>query len=101
MQQIERDTSGPTESSPLGRKQEYTLVIDGRTLAYALADKLEDTFLKLAQKCTSVVCCRSTPIQKVRLLLLPVLPLINAIFISRGNVYFLYQKNKQKEINVN
>ncbi|XP_052675450.1 phospholipid-transporting ATPase VB-like isoform X3 [Crassostrea angulata] len=64
LQQIERDTSGPTESSPLGRKQEYTLVIDGRTLAYALADKLEDTFLKLAQKCTSVVCCRSTPIQK-------------------------------------
>lgn len=64
LQQVERDTSGPTESSPSGRKQEYTLVIDGRTLAYALADKLEDTFLKLAQKCTSVVCCRSTPIQK-------------------------------------
>ncbi|XP_022321882.2 phospholipid-transporting ATPase VD-like isoform X3 [Crassostrea virginica] len=64
IQQIDRDTSGQTQSSPPGNKQEYTLVIDGRTLAFALHEKMEDIFLKLAQKCTSVVCCRSTPIQK-------------------------------------
>ncbi|KAM3836356.1 phospholipid-transporting ATPase VA isoform 2-T2 [Vipera latastei] len=40
------------------------LVIDGRTLAYALDKGLEDKFLSLARKCRSVLCCRSTPIQK-------------------------------------
>ncbi|KAL8190164.1 UNVERIFIED_CONTAM: putative phospholipid-transporting ATPase VA [Gekko kuhli] len=40
------------------------LVIDGRTLAYALDRALEDKFLLLARKCRSVLCCRSTPIQK-------------------------------------
>uniref|UniRef100_A0A3Q3NG47 Phospholipid-transporting ATPase n=1 Tax=Labrus bergylta TaxID=56723 RepID=A0A3Q3NG47_9LABR len=45
-------------SSPLG------LVIDGRTLAYALDKSLEDKFLAIAQSCRSVLCCRSTPLQK-------------------------------------
>ncbi|NXY84173.1 AT10A ATPase, partial [Alcedo cyanopectus] len=40
------------------------LVIDGRTLAYALEPTLEDKFLALAKRCRSVLCCRSTPIQK-------------------------------------
>ncbi|XP_053167511.1 phospholipid-transporting ATPase VA isoform X2 [Hemicordylus capensis] len=40
------------------------LVVDGRTLAYALDKTLEDKFLLLARRCRSVLCCRSTPIQK-------------------------------------
>uniref|UniRef100_A0A8D2L9A8 Phospholipid-transporting ATPase n=1 Tax=Varanus komodoensis TaxID=61221 RepID=A0A8D2L9A8_VARKO len=40
------------------------LVVDGRTLAYALDQALEDKFLSLARRCRSVLCCRSTPIQK-------------------------------------
>ncbi|NXO04655.1 AT10A ATPase, partial [Rhinopomastus cyanomelas] len=40
------------------------LVIDGRTLAYALEPILEDKFLALAKRCRSVLCCRSTPLQK-------------------------------------
>ncbi|XP_063746689.1 phospholipid-transporting ATPase VA [Eleginops maclovinus] len=40
------------------------LVIDGRTLAYALDRSLEDKFLAVAQSCRSVLCCRSTPLQK-------------------------------------
>ncbi|XP_025019387.1 probable phospholipid-transporting ATPase VA isoform X2 [Python bivittatus] len=40
------------------------LVIDGKTLAYALDNGLEDKFLLLARRCRSVLCCRSTPIQK-------------------------------------
>ncbi|XP_020665205.3 phospholipid-transporting ATPase VA [Pogona vitticeps] len=40
------------------------LVIDGRTLAYALDKTLEDKFLLLARRCRAVLCCRSTPIQK-------------------------------------
>uniref|UniRef100_A0AAQ4P098 Phospholipid-transporting ATPase n=1 Tax=Gasterosteus aculeatus aculeatus TaxID=481459 RepID=A0AAQ4P098_GASAC len=40
------------------------LVIDGRTLAYALDRSLEDKFLMVARSCRSVLCCRSTPLQK-------------------------------------
>ncbi|XP_061082845.1 phospholipid-transporting ATPase VA [Conger conger] len=40
------------------------LVIDGRTLAYALEGSLEDRFLAVARSCRSVLCCRSTPLQK-------------------------------------
>ncbi|XP_044926670.1 phospholipid-transporting ATPase VA isoform X4 [Mustela putorius furo] len=47
-------TSGPSLS----------LVIDGRSLAYALEKNLEDKFLFLAKQCRSVLCCRSTPLQK-------------------------------------
>uniref|UniRef100_A0A8C6E327 Phospholipid-transporting ATPase n=1 Tax=Moschus moschiferus TaxID=68415 RepID=A0A8C6E327_MOSMO len=41
-----------------------SLVIDGRSLAYALQKNLEDKFLFLAKQCRSVLCCRSTPLQK-------------------------------------
>ncbi|XP_053539553.1 phospholipid-transporting ATPase VA isoform X2 [Ictalurus punctatus] len=40
------------------------LVIDGRTLAYALDKSLENKFLAVARNCRSVLCCRSTPLQK-------------------------------------
>ncbi|XP_034035114.1 probable phospholipid-transporting ATPase VA [Thalassophryne amazonica] len=40
------------------------LVIDGRTLAYALDKSLEEKFLAVARSCHSVICCRSTPLQK-------------------------------------
>ncbi|XP_054875983.1 phospholipid-transporting ATPase VA isoform X2 [Poeciliopsis prolifica] len=40
------------------------LVIDGRTLAFALDKSLEDKFLAVARSCRSVLCCRSTPLQK-------------------------------------
>lgn len=41
-----------------------SLVIDGKSLAYALERSLEDKFLFLAKQCRSVLCCRSTPLQK-------------------------------------
>lgn len=56
-------TSGA--SSPTPNKHEYGLVIDGKTLAFALDSDLEKLFLLLAGKCNSVICCRSSPIQKV------------------------------------
>ncbi|XP_051772106.1 probable phospholipid-transporting ATPase VD isoform X1 [Ctenopharyngodon idella] len=40
------------------------LVIDGRTLDYALQKELQGSFLELACCCRSVICCRSTPLQK-------------------------------------
>lgn len=43
---------------------EVGLVIDGRTLQAVFQGKLEEKFLELAQYCRSVLCCRSTPLQK-------------------------------------
>ncbi|XP_003473391.1 phospholipid-transporting ATPase VB isoform X1 [Cavia porcellus] len=40
------------------------LVIDGKTLNIIFQGKLEKKFLELTQYCRSVLCCRSTPLQK-------------------------------------
>ncbi|GAV83573.1 E1-E2_ATPase domain-containing protein/HAD domain-containing protein [Cephalotus follicularis] len=40
------------------------LIIDGKSLAYALEDDVKDLFLELAIGCASVICCRSSPKQK-------------------------------------
>ncbi|KAJ9554072.1 hypothetical protein OSB04_018117 [Centaurea solstitialis] len=42
----------------------YALIIDGKSLAYALHDDIKNTFLELAVGCASVICCRSSPKQK-------------------------------------
>lgn len=47
------ETSGP-----------LALIIDGKSLAYALEDDVKDMFLELAVGCASVICCRSSPKQK-------------------------------------
>ncbi|KAI3409185.1 Phospholipid-transporting ATPase, partial [Psidium guajava] len=43
---------------------ECGLVIDGKSLNFALTKDLEDMFLDLAINCASVICCRSSPKQK-------------------------------------
>ncbi|XP_043706963.1 probable phospholipid-transporting ATPase 8 isoform X2 [Telopea speciosissima] len=40
------------------------LIIDGKSLIFALAENLESLFLELAIDCSSVICCRSSPKQK-------------------------------------
>lgn len=40
------------------------LIIDGKSLEYALEDDLKNMFLQLAIGCASVICCRSSPKQK-------------------------------------
>ncbi|KAK4781401.1 hypothetical protein SAY86_015503 [Trapa natans] len=40
------------------------LIIDGKSLAYALEDDAKNMFLDLAIGCASVICCRSSPKQK-------------------------------------
>lgn len=40
------------------------LVIDGKTLSFALEDDVKDTFLELAMLCKAVICCRVSPLQK-------------------------------------
>ncbi|KAM9289536.1 phospholipid-transporting ATPase VB [Morus bassanus] len=43
---------------------EFGLVIDGQTLNVIFQGGLEEKFLALTKYCRSVVCCRSTPLQK-------------------------------------
>ncbi|KAH9625072.1 hypothetical protein KSS87_010562 [Heliosperma pusillum] len=42
----------------------YALIMDGKSLAYALEDDMKNLFLELAIACASVICCRSSPKQK-------------------------------------
>ncbi|KAL4570550.1 hypothetical protein LXL04_026206 [Taraxacum kok-saghyz] len=42
----------------------FALIIDGKTLTYALEDDLKFHFLNLAISCASVICCRVSPMQK-------------------------------------
>ncbi|KAI3512526.1 hypothetical protein L1887_19842 [Cichorium endivia] len=42
----------------------FALIIDGKTLTYALEDDLKHQFLNLAVDCASVICCRVSPKQK-------------------------------------
>lgn len=42
----------------------FALIIDGKSLAYALEDDLKELLLRLAVKCASVICCRVSPKQK-------------------------------------
>lgn len=42
----------------------FALIIDGKTLTYALEDDMKNQFLGLAVDCASVLCCRVSPKQK-------------------------------------
>ncbi|XVF74379.1 hypothetical protein PTKIN_Ptkin13bG0105800 [Pterospermum kingtungense] len=42
----------------------FALIIDGKTLAYALENDIKQLFLGLAVDCASVICCRVSPKQK-------------------------------------
>ncbi|KAL6864919.1 hypothetical protein ACP4OV_016070 [Aristida adscensionis] len=42
----------------------FALIIDGKSLTYALEDDTKGMFLDLAIGCGSVICCRSSPKQK-------------------------------------
>lgn len=47
-----------------GNSEAFALIIDGKSLAYALEDDMKDEFLQLSVGCSSVICCRSSPKQK-------------------------------------
>lgn len=47
-----------------GEQDTLALVIDGKSLTFALEKELEKLFLELALMCKAVVCCRVSPLQK-------------------------------------
>ncbi|XP_046562486.1 phospholipid-transporting ATPase VB-like [Haliotis rubra] len=65
IEQINLNRTSPSQDGPPAKEKEYALIIDGKTLAFALHDNSsKKAFLNLTKKCNSVVCCRATPIQK-------------------------------------
>ncbi|KAI8819345.1 uncharacterized protein EV422DRAFT_108803 [Fimicolochytrium jonesii] len=48
----------------LPETEPLALVIDGKTLGYALEDDIKMIFLQLATMCRAVICCRVSPLQK-------------------------------------
>ncbi|BGP28306.1 aminophospholipid translocase [Rhodotorula toruloides] len=51
-------------SRSAGDFEELALVIDGKSLSFALEKELSKAFLELAVMCKAVVCCRVSPLQK-------------------------------------
>lgn len=45
-------------------RNSLALVIDGKSLGYALEPDLEDMFLAIGSVCKAVICCRVSPLQK-------------------------------------
>ncbi|XP_034713547.1 probable phospholipid-transporting ATPase VD isoform X1 [Etheostoma cragini] len=70
--EVQRGKASLTEPTAAGNHGEsssgsvagFILVIDGRTLEWALQEELKSQFLELSQGCKAVICCRSTPLQK-------------------------------------
>ncbi|XP_018331633.1 probable phospholipid-transporting ATPase IA isoform X4 [Agrilus planipennis] len=48
----------------LEKQNEIALIVDGKTLKYALSCELRTDFLKLCISCKVVICCRVSPMQK-------------------------------------
>ncbi|RKO94387.1 hypothetical protein BDK51DRAFT_18519 [Blyttiomyces helicus] len=55
---------GEAVPNPVGVLEPIALIIDGKTLEYALEDDIKLIFLELATMCRAVVCCRVSPLQK-------------------------------------
>ncbi|KAG5863820.1 hypothetical protein JTB14_001064 [Gonioctena quinquepunctata] len=50
----------------LEKQNEIALIIDGNTLKYALSCELRNDFLRLCISCKVVICCRVSPLQKLK-----------------------------------
>jgi len=61
---ITRSNSDQTYVSPKDKEDPLAIVIDGKTLEFALEKDLQKKFVRLAKQCRSVLCCRATPLQK-------------------------------------
>ena len=53
-----------SQQSGGGERDVLALVIDGKSLTFALEKEMEKLFLDLAVKCKAVICCRVSPLQK-------------------------------------
>ncbi|KAG5391897.1 hypothetical protein IGI04_021860 [Brassica rapa subsp. trilocularis] len=85
-------TRGPSDTDS---HEAFALIIDGKSLTYALEDDFKNKFLDLATGCASVICCRSSPKQKALFRYLERLLLVHGHWcysrISSMICYFFYK----------
>ncbi|KAF8548890.1 phospholipid-translocating P-type ATPase [Imleria badia] len=67
-----------------GELEDLALVIDGKSLTFALEKEVSKSFLELALLCKAVVCCRVSPLQKALVVKL-VKKNLNAILLAIGD----------------
>ncbi|CAL1282941.1 unnamed protein product [Larinioides sclopetarius] len=51
----------------LRKEHDVALIIDGKTLKYALSSDVRRDFVDIALSCKSVICCRVSPMQKAEI----------------------------------
>ncbi|KAJ3102409.1 hypothetical protein HK100_004370, partial [Physocladia obscura] len=61
------------------------LIIDGKSLGFALEDDIKFTFLELACICKAVVCCRVSPLQKALVVKLVKKNVYGAVTLAIGD----------------
>lgn len=57
-------SASSSSSSDVPIRKDAALIIDGKTLKYALSCELRREFYELCVNCKAVICCRVSPIQK-------------------------------------
>jgi len=78
----------------------FALVIDGKSLTFALEEALKPRLLALAMQCASVICCRVSPKQKalVSHAPLPCSPGFCALALQYASVFCCRVSLKQKAL---
>ncbi|KAG1764931.1 Ca-transporting ATPase [Suillus occidentalis] len=61
---IQKRLSAIKNQRSSGELEDLALVIDGKSLGFALEKELSKSFLELALMCRAVICCRVSPLQK-------------------------------------
>jgi len=67
------------------REQNIALIIDGKSLGYALDKRVKERFLELSLACKSVICCRVSPMQKADVVRLVKEKVKNSITLAIGD----------------
>jgi phospholipid-transporting ATPase len=66
-EEIRQHLDGLRQEGAIGQDNAVAIVVDGRTLTFALDHSLRSDFLDLCSSCQSVICCRVSPIQKAEM----------------------------------
>ncbi|KAI5117211.1 hypothetical protein M0805_003499 [Coniferiporia weirii] len=61
---ISKRLNAITSQRKTGELEDLALIIDGKSLSFALEKDISKTFLELAIMCKAVICCRVSPLQK-------------------------------------
>ncbi|KAI9143285.1 hypothetical protein BKA69DRAFT_1063329 [Paraphysoderma sedebokerense] len=69
---------------PAKEPSKFALVIEGDSLRHALSSDQKDLFLRLGTKCSSVICCRVSPLQKAKVVSL-VRKSLNCLSLAIGD----------------